>query len=407
MPLDVIHMCWAISRMGFRFFVEGIFIYLIINNINQQKVCKDSKHWSKKKMLLFSSFYTLIVLPVSIVALIFFIYDIFLFRLASVSLVFFYSYYKQRTNHKNLVINYKCIQHVWCALTNAIILVLAVHSFNDIGYILSRNFFILTGIYDTVHNVDVLYQLYKMTFVFLDAFFMFLAYKLRFIKIKDLKNMSLHKQIPISFGFCLLSIIYIDTVYDHMPPSIGPYRETLLWSTALILPVYIGFYLTVTHLTRLINIKENTAADENILIWIFNPSIIETKHLNIYDSNTFMANFESNKLTFKRKLKKLGIDNKQKGYTELIFCLILTKLFIGLKGWSFERDIFWQASLVIDVPVAKLREDIANIIEQVWNTKEAKTLIDGYYLPYHNCHTYNQNKHPNVEDFIMSIAKSN
>ena len=105
-------------------------------------------------------------------------------------------------------------------------------------------------------------------------------------------------------------------------------------------------------------------------------------------------------------MKKLGINNEYKGYSELVFCLILTKLYLGLKGWSFEKDIFWQASLVTDVPLSKLRKNIDNIISQVWTTNEAETLIDGYYLPYHNSHTYDQKRHPNAEDFLMSIAKS-
>ena len=406
MPLDSIyHMYWAIFRMGFRFLAEGIFIYLIVNNINNQNVCKSFNTLSKKKILLFSSFYVFVVLSVDIISLMFSTYGIYLFRLASVLLVFFYSYYKQRKAQENLVSNYNNTQNIWYALTIAVILALAAESFNYISYMLVHKFFVLMGIYDTVRSVDLLHQLYRTLAVFLDAFLMFLVYKFRFIKMKDIKDMSMHKRIPISFAFCLTSSLYIEFICDKMF-LLAPHREALLWTLALTLPSYIGFYITTAKLTRLLSIKSNATADENILMWIFNPSVIETTHLNIYDSDAFMSNFESKKLAFKKRLKKLGINNSCRGYSELIFCLILTKLFIGLKGWTFEKDILGQASLVTDVPISRLRKDLENIIEQIWCTSEAEDLINGYYLPYHSSNTYDQCRHPKIEEFLMSIAKS-
>ena len=79
---------------------------------------------------------------------------------------------------------------------------------------------------------------------------------------------------------------------------------------------------------------------------------------------------------------------------------------MGLKGWSFKTDIFLQASLVIDIPAPKLRKDIENIIDQVWNTSEVETLIDGYYLPYHSSKIYDQMERPTVEQFLTDVAKS-
>ena len=312
MPFDSFyHMCCGIFRMGLRFFAEGVFIYLIVNNINNQNVCKKSNTLSKKKMLLFSSFYTLVVLSVAIFAIMFTVVgDTSLFRLASVSLVFFYSYYKRRKIQENLVSNYNNTQNIWYALTTAIILTLALHSFNIISYILFHNTFVVTGIYETVRSIDVAYQFYKTAIVFLDVSLMFLVYKFRFIKTRDLKNMSMHKRIPISFAFCLLSMIYLDSVYDVTPSSFVWYCQSLMWAMALMLPTYIGFYLTTAYLTRLLSLRSNTTADVRILVWLSNPSMMKTTHLDVYDSKVFIANFELKKLDIKKRLEKLGINDE-------------------------------------------------------------------------------------------------
>ena len=406
MLFDSVHrMFWVIFRMGFKFFAEGILVYLIINNINDQNVCKKSNILSKKKMLLFSSFYASVVLAVYMFAVMFTTCDLFLFRLTSAILVFLYFYYKQRKIQEKLVSNYNNNQNIWRALTTAIILVLAVESFNAISYMLIHKSFVLMGIYDAVHSIDIFYQLYKTLSVFLDVFIMFLVCKFRFINMKDIKNMSTHKRIPVSFAFYLISFLYIEFICDKIP-SLAPHRETLLWIIALTLPSYIGFYLTAAKLTRLLSFKSNAIVDSHIHVWLSNPSMVETTHLDVYDSKVFIANFELKKLDIKKRLEKLGINDEYKGYSGLILCLFLTRLFIGLKGWNFETDVFWQTSLVIDVDASKLRKDIENIIDQIWNTSEVETLIDGYYLPYHNKKIYNQTQRPTVEQFLTDIAKS-
>lgn len=387
-------------RVGFRFFVEGIFICFLLNtNVNHLNISKNFISPNKKKTFLFSFVYAFVSLFGSF-------YFIGIFRLFSIALVFLYSWYKQREMHKKLIINYNVTQDTWFALTSAIILVLAVHSFNAISHMLLHTCLVSMGFYSTIRSFDIYYEIYKFAIMLLDVFFIFLAYKLQFIKIKDIKAMSAYKRIPILFGFCLLSIVYIDVAYDKIPLSIAPYREGLLWIMALTLPTYIGFYATTTYLTRLLSLRSNANADTNIHMWLFNPSIFNTTSLSVYDSDVFTANFESKKLAIKKRLDKLEINDECKGYSGLIFCLFLTRLFMGLKGWSFKTDIFLQASLVIDVPTPKLRKDIENIIEQVWTTSEAETLIDGYYFPYHNSKIYDQMERPTVEEFLTDMAKS-
>ena len=398
-----VDMCWSIFRMTFRFFAESIFIYLLINvNTDRLNVFKNSALLNKKKLFIFSFIYSLVSLVTA-----FSISTIYFYRLASAILLFFYFWFKQKTTHKNLIINYNSTQDIWYALTTAVILILAVDSFNSIGHMLLHTFAVSIDIYDTINSVQLFRELYKTSIMLLDVFFIFLAYKFKFIKIKDIKAMSAYKRIPISFSLCLLSLVYINSSYVNIP-SIAQYHSLLLWSMAFILPTYIGFYATTTYLARLISIKTNYAVDTSIHIWLFNPSssTFKTTDLSVYDSNTFMSHFESRKLTIRNKLRKLGITDDYKGYSELILCLFLTSLFVGLNGWSFEKNIFWQSSLITDIPAPKVRKDIEDIIEQVWNTDEVDTLINGYYLPYHNSNMYNQTQRPTIEEFLMSIAKS-
>lgn len=404
MSIEVIRICWLFLRMAFRSSAEGIFIYLLMNTtIDQLHVSLGAASVSRKKMIFFVSVYSMIS-TISVT----FLNVVDVYRIGSAALVFLYFLNRHRKLHKKLIINYNYNKDIQYALTTAIILVLAVHSLNYISHMLLHTYCVSTGIYDTINSVRIFRELYKTAIMLLDIFFIFLVYKFRLIKMKDIKLMSVHKWVPISFGFCLVTMVYLSYTYyifGNMP-LIGQFRNTLLWTMALILPSYIGFYLTTAHLTRFLSLKENYSVDMRILIWIFNPSMIKTAHLDVYDSDIFISNFESKKLVLKQKLKKLGINEDYKGYSGLIFCLFLTRLFIGLKGWRFDVDIFGQASLVTDVPISKLHRDIENVIDQVWTTSEVQTLIDGYYLPYEHTSTYTYTHRPTVEEFLTTIAKS-
>lgn len=405
LPIDVAYTWVQFLRMACRSFAEGAFIYYLFStDISNFSIYQKINSFSKKNMVLFSLAYSLIA-----AVLVTFCDVGTLYRLVSVVFVFLYFWHKQRKTKKKLVSNYDGIYDIKYTLSAAVILVLAVHSFNYISHMVLHTSFVLTDTYNIVRSNSVFYELYyKYAIMFLHVFFIFLAYKFQFIKMKDIKAMSVHKWVPISFGLCLLTMVYIDYTYYIFgnTPLTGHYRNVLLWAMAFIVPTYFAFYLVIKQLTMSINLMANTVADEHIHVWVFNPAIIETTHLDIYDSALFMASFESKKIILKRKLKKLGIDNRSKGYSALLFCLFLTRLFMGFKNWSFERDIFGQASLVIDMPLSKLRKDIENIIEYVWTINDAQTLIDGYYLPYHNSNVYDQTHHPKIEEFLIDVAKS-
>jgi len=395
---------WSISRVFCRSFVEGAFIYSLITS---SKDCSDARQkigfFGKKSMFLFSLLCSSLAVLFSVALSVADFY-----RLVLVAFVFSYFWFKQKKSLRISANSYGSKRSVKCILTGSIILVLAVDSLNTISHLILHMSLVLTGVYDVIRGVGVFYQMYKTSLMLLDLFFIFLVYRFQVFKTKDIKSMSINKWVPISFGLCLASSSYISYTYYifYDIPLTDQFRTVLLWILALMLPTYWGFYLVIRQLTRVLNLVSNTAEDDSILVWILNPSVIETTHLDIYDSDLFMSTFESKKLVLKQKLKKLGIDNGCKGYSELIFCLFLTRLFIGFKSWSFERDVFEQASLVIDVPLNVLRKNIEDMIEYVWVTSESQDLIDGYYFPYHGRHTCDHKQRPTVEEFLMDIAKS-
>ena len=399
LSVEFIRMCWMILRMGCRSFAEGAFVYLLINT--DLSIRKNVGSLNKNKFFLFS-------LVSSLITTLFggFLCDWLDFRLlGSAVLVFFYFWNKQQKVNRNLANNCNSVQRIKYTLTTTVILILAVVSSDSISHMLLHTYCVSTGIYDIINSNWILRDLYRSSIMILDVFFIFLVYKFRFIKMKDIKATSMNKWVPISFSFCLISSLYLRSNYAAIPAFVQ-HRNAFLWTLAFVLPTYWCFYLAIKNQVKLLNLNANVTAYENILIWICNPSIIKTTHLDIYDSDVFMANFESKKLVLKQKLKKLGIDNKFKGYSELVLCLFLTRLFIGFKNWNFERDIFDQVSLVTDVPLRALRKDIENIIEYVWFTSESQDLIDGYYFPYQGRYTYDQTQRPTVEQFLTDIAKS-
>ena len=171
---------------------------------------------------------------------------------------------KHKLNHYDFS---KGIQHF---LTVAVILVLAVESCNLISWMLLHTYCVSTGIYNIINSNWVLRDLYKSAIMILDVFLIFLVYKLRFINMKDIKAMSIHKWVLMSFSLCFVSIGYVKYSYVLFSNTsyLVQHRNIFLWTLAFVLPTYIGFYLVVKQLTKLLNLNANATAYENILIWI-------------------------------------------------------------------------------------------------------------------------------------------
>ncbi len=400
---DSIFFPWLfVLRMACRSFAESFYIYSLFNVKGD---CLNKwQHFGfvlGKNPLVFTFAYSFIS-----VLLVVFCNTAELYRLVLVALVFFCFWLRQKQLYRKLVSNYNNTQGLRYILTVAVILILVVDSFNSMSHVLLHMFFVSIGIYDVIRTNAIQYELYKFAIMFLELLFIFWAHKAKFIRMKDIRSISVNKGVFLLFSFCLLSLIYIGYTYDNMPPLIAPYRNSLLCTMAFILPTYWSFYLIINHQTKLLNLRSNTTLNADIVAWIFNPSALEMTSLRVYDSDIFISNFESKKFILKEKLGKLGINDECKGYSELILCLFLTRLLIGLKDWSFEREIYEQAALIVDIPVLELRTNIDGIINRVWSTSEPKTLVDGYYYPYCKNKTYDQTHRPTVDEFLMRIAGS-
>lgn len=406
--INIVALCWAVFRAILRSFAEGAFVCLLVNgsidSIDSEDAAKTFAPRKQRRMWLFVFVYVSVATIFTL-----FIPGYFdFFRLVSVVLVFFHSWNRCKRCNRPLISNYGMAHDAVFSLNAAIISILAVSSFNFLSFLSLHYGLVFFGVYDYVRGVDALYQVYKFSIALLDVFVLFLFYKLRIIKLKDIRSMSINKWVPLSFGFSLLAWTYLAYFYNviYDTPAAAIYKDAVLGLLALMLPLYVSFYLSTRYLTKLLCVKTNFIADRSILDWVSDPSVVETSHLDVYDSDLFMANYMSQKFVFEKKLRKLGITCEHKGFSELSLCLILTKMFTGLKGWNFERDVLGQVSLVVDEPISKFHKDIEHTLAYVWDTNEVSFLIEKYYLPYQHVGTYRSGDRPSVEEFIMTIAKS-
>lgn len=401
---NAIIMCWMILRVACISFAESTFIYLTFNSgVSKLKLSAFFRLVGTPKLFCFSILYFVISGVPSV-----FLNDPDLYRLATVVFVGLYFWYAHKRTFEKSVCNYNSFREARYILGVSVVLILAMDSFSTISHILLHMCCVSMGIYNAICSGWMLRGIYKSVIMIFNILFLVLFYKLRIFKMKDMRAILVNSWSFVPLVFCLLSIVYVrcNYVVFGSVPSLTAYRDTLLMILAFMLPTYWGFYLIMNHQTKLLNLRSNTTVNADIVAWILNPSVLEMTSLRVYDSDIFISNFESKKFILKEKLGKLGIDNECKGYSELILCLFLTRLLIGLKGWSFEREIYEQAALIVDVSVLELRTDIDGIINRVWSTSEPKTLVDGYYYPYCKNKTYDQTHRPTVDEFLMRIAGS-
>ncbi len=403
-PVAVAITFWTYLRLFFRFFVEGVLCYSLFDvGAEHPRVANDFRVGASRYVVLFGFLNSFVSMSI-----IYFFDTTSVDRLASVVVALFYFWHRERAVHGVTRRRYSNSLGWRCILTAAVFSALVVECSLTLCHVLMHSACVSLNVYDIIKSNWVLYEIYKSLLMFLHLCVVFLVYKLRFLALNEVRDMATRKWVVVSFSLCLLLLVYIRNNYGTFReiPSFAPFCDVLLWTLALLLPVYLGFYLAIRNLTQLLNVKANCAVDNSIFVWIFNPTVVQKARLNIYDSDSFMPSFESNKLAFKQRLEKLGIDNSCSGYSMLVFCLILTKLFMGLKGWSFERDVFGQASLVVDVPFPEVRKSIESVIERVWFLDDASVLIDGYYLPCCNQDVYDEGHRPTVEEFLTCMAKS-
>ena len=314
--------------------------------------------------------------------------DFVIFRLVSVLVIFAYFWTENWIdNKKSKKSNIKGWSYI---LTFSIFISLITECSYFTGYTINRFFWQLSGMYASTKTTNL--ELYRLIYLALHLFFMFFTYKFRFIKTRDIRNLSVHKQIPILFGMCLSTVIYIK--YNYQLIDNEAYRNILIGVLLFILPTYLGFYWNSCKLTRLKNIDQNYILD----------GVIETMmripvYCAIINIQPLTYIYEKDRIIFKKKLEKLGIDHGYKGYSQLILCLIIITHFES-DDLNFEVNVFRNVSRFTGTEPETIYENIKNIIKKTWFQETPEVLKYGY--------EYVDNikdNPPTVKDFLIHMAK--
>lgn len=314
--------------------------------------------------------------------------DFVIYRLVSVPAIFAYFWIENYIDNKK--VKKRSIKNQSYILIFSIFISLITEFSHFIGYITNRYTWKLSGMYDSTKTTNL--ELYHLTALTLHICLMFFIYKLCFIKTKDIRNLSVHKEIPILFGLCLSTVIYIKYNYQLIDNEV--YRNILIGVILFILPIYLGFYWNSCKLTRLKNIDQNCILD----------SVIETMaKIPVYcaaiNINPLSYMYEKDRITFKKKLEKIGIDHGHKGYSQLILSLIIVSHFEG-DNLNFETNVFCLVSRLTKTEPRIIYDNINNIIQKTWFQESSEDLKYGY-----NYVDGIEDNPPTVNDFLTHMAK--
>ncbi len=365
-----------------RMFIESIFCYAIYTckdqNINFQKC-------NIKKMVMFCSVHVTIL---SLYRLLF--TDFVTYRLISVLIIFAYFWVENRVENKKFKKSH--IKNQIYILTFSIFISLLTECSFFIGYTINRSGWQWLKIYDVRYanfQNSLLYYAIQLTLHFS---VMFLVYKFNFIRMKDIRNLSIHKEIPILFGLCLSTVIYIKYNYQLIDNKF--YQDILIGILLFTLPIYLGFYWNSCKLTRLKNIDQNHILDAVIENMVRIP--IYCAAINI---KPLAYMYEKDRIIFKKKLKKLGIDHGYKGYSQLVLSLIIVNHFEG-DNLNFETNVFQHVSRFTGTESRIIYNNINSIIQKIWFQETSENLKYGYsYVD------SIEDNPPTVNDFLINIAK--
>lgn len=365
-----------------RLFVESIFCYAVYNYRD-----KDSnfKKYNIKKMAIFCSVY---VTSLSLYRLLF--TDFVIYRLISVFIIVAYFWTENWVENKK---SKRKIFKDWSyILTFSIFINLLTECSYFIAYTTNRSCWQWSNMYDLRYeNFPNILSYYTIQST-LHFCIMFLIYRFHIIKMKDIRNLSAHKQIPIIFGMCFLTVIYIKYNYQLIDSEF--YHNILIGVLLFMLPTYLGFYWTSCKLTRLKNIDQNYILDGIIETMVKIP--IYCASINIKPL-TYM--YEKDKITFRNKLEKIGIDHGYKGYSQLVLSLIIISHFEG-DNLNFEKNVFRYVSLFTGAKPKTIYDNINNIIKKTWFQEPSENLKYGYdYID--NV----EDNPPTVNDFLIHMAK--
>ena len=318
----------------------------------------------------------------------YFFTDVVTYRLVSVLIIFAYFWIENWIENKKFIrSNIKSWSYI---LTFSIFISLLTECSFFTGYIINRYSWKLSGMYASTKTTNL--ELYRFVALALHLCLMFLIYKFRFIKTKDIRNLSVHKQIPILFGMCLSTVIYIK--YNYQLIDNDTYRNILIGVLLFILPTYLGFYWNSCKLTRLKNIDQNYILDGIIETMVRIPI-----YFAVINIKPFTYMYEKDKITFRKKLEKLGINHGYKGYSQLVLSLIIVNHFEG-DDLNFEAHIFRRVSRFTGIEPETIYDNINNIIKKTWFQETPEVLKYGYE------HVDDiEDNPPTVKDFLIHMAK--
>ena len=108
--------------------------------------------------------------------------------------------------------------------------------------------------------------------------------------------------------------------------------------------------------------------------------------------------YEKDKITFKKKLEKLGINHGYKGYSQLMLSLIIISHFEG-DNLDFEKNVFSYVSRFTGTEPKIIYNNINSIIQKTWFQENPEDLKYGYD------HIDNiEDNPPTVNDFLLHMA---
>lgn len=370
-----------------RLIIESVFCYFIYSRKSKNNTFQKL---NVKKIAMFSSAYT-ILLSVYM----YFFDDYTIYRLVSVFLMFVYFWFNDK---ENKISNIKKWSYI---LTFSIFINLILEFSHFIGYIISLSFMKYTNLYDLKSTNFILAFLYYFSILVFHSCFIFFMYRFHFIKMQDIKNISVIKQIPILFGLCLSSVIYIKYHYNQTYGEL--HSSVLLWILMFLLPIYLGFYHALSKLAELKNMKRNELYDINLEEKIEQPLLCKVFSLDQYrcEHKPCAAKYEADKIAFKRVLRRLGVHSGFKGFTQLVFSLLLTKNFLNYsKGWTIENNVINYIALATGDKPSEIRKDFGNIIRKVWLLEDLQVIKNEYA----NTNNIEDNP-PSVDEFLVHMAK--
>lgn len=279
------------------------------------------------------------------------------------------------------------------------------HLFSSLILRSGMRFFYAIENIDNIISVNLV--LFMSTAAFIHFCTMFLIYRFKFVKMKTVKLLSIYKSVPIFFGMCLLTIIYLKI--EMKQAAFGsPFVFTMCNAILCVLPIFLTLYYFANKHVETRNAKQNYIAKDLILQWILHPPK-KTKFLVNAGSDTlaFLDKYEYITSGFVKKLSKLGINDSTKGFSSLVFCLFVTSMLRGTTGWNFEDDVFEMADSLLKLPYkGSVKHEIENIIKKIWTVEEHETLRNEYY---NFCFLRNYNKNspePNVAEFLINLSSN-